>query len=217
MPLSPLQLYRAIVVGELHGQLTQTIFHFRGATSSPASTVSAEMNNLYADLTANLVPAMKTPLNQEWHAKSLKLLRISAEPMEMIDSALTGEGLQTGHSLPSFVAALLSLRTGFSDRSRTGRLYLPGIAEDLSESSRLEGSYLGLFQSFGTLLVNRYGASGTSNNGRLGVFSRKLGVTRVASVPPRLAYSTVGWTQVTQIIAQVELASCRKRKLRRGE
>jgi hypothetical protein len=217
MPLTPRQLYRVLMIGELHGQITQTAFHFRGADSSPASTVTAEISNLFNSFNTNIVPAFKLCCSQEWQCHSLKVVQLTANPGAMIDSVLVGNGAQDGFALPSFVGGVLSLRTGLTGRSRIGRIYIPGVDRDQCSLSRIEGGYLGQFQALGTLLTNLYGASGSSTSGRYGVFSRKLGVVRNAGPPPSLTYNLNGWTQITQCIAQNEVGTMRKRKLHRGE
>lgn len=213
MPLSPLQLYCAKLIGELHGQTTETRFWLRGGTSSPASTVAAELQGIRNDMITYVVPAVKAFASQEWHAKTLLTIQMSARPGSFIDDVLSGGGSQVGDSLPSFCAGLLSLRTGLTGRSRVGRIYLPGVAEDFSQDSKLAGDYLGILQSLGSTLLARFGPSGATGYGRIGVFSRKLGVTRNPGPPPTLAYSTAGWTQITSFIARPEVASMRKRKL----
>lgn len=217
MPVTPRQLYMIKIIGELHGQLTETRFWLRGGDSSPASTVQAEITSLNSDFLAQIVPAYKAFCNQEWAAKTMLTVQMTAKPGIFIDNVLSGGGVQTGNALPSYCAGLLSLRTGLTGRSRVGRIYVPGCAEDLCSNSRLEGSYVGLLQSLGTALLNRYGPSGLSGYGRIGVFSRVLGVTRSAGPPPSLSYSINGWTQVTTFIARPEIATQRKRKLARGQ
>lgn len=124
--------------------------------------------------------------------------------------------MQTGNSLPSFCAGLLSLRTGLTGRSRVGRIYVPGVAEDLSDNSRLEGAYTSVLQTLGSTLLTRYGPSGSFAHCRIGVFSRKLGVVRNPLPTPTLSYNLNGWTQITAFIARNEIATQRKRKLARG-
>lgn len=217
MPVTPRQLYCVHVIGELHGQLTQTRFWFRGGDSSPASTVSAELQGIRSAFAASILPAYRLFCNQQWIAKTMLTVQMSANPGAFIDDPLTGGGSQVGDSLPSFCGGLLSLRTGLTGRSRVGRIYLPGVAEDLSSSSRLENSYVSILQALGNALLNTFGPTGTSGYGRVGVFSRRLGVTRNAGPPPTLTYSINGWTQVTSFIARPEIATQRKRKLARGQ
>lgn len=216
MPVTPRQLYCIKIIGELHGQATETRFWFRGADTSTWTTVKNELTSLNSDFLTNVVPAYKSFCNQNWSAKTMLSVQMTAVPGEFIDNVLTGGGVQTGDALPTFCAGLLSLRTGFTGRSRVGRIYLPGVSEDLSGQSRLEGAYLALLQSLGGTLLSRYGPSGSFAHARIGVFSRKLGVTRNIGPPPSLSYSLNGWTQITACIARNEIATQRKRKLARG-
>lgn len=217
MPVTPRQLYQVKLIGELHGQLTETRFWLRGGDSSPASTVAAEIAGIRLPFINTIIPAIKSFCNQEWHAKTLLTVQMSVRPGIFIDDVLTGGGSQVGDSLPSFCAGLLSLRTGLTGRERVGRIYLPGVAEDFSQDSRLAGDYLGILQSIGNTLLSTFGPSGSTGYGRIGVFSRKLGVTRNIGPPPTLSYSINGWTQITSFIARPEVATMRKRKLARGQ
>lgn len=217
MPVSPRQLYRFVITGELHGQMTQTLFHAISPTNSTAGTVAVEVSIMYTEFVNNVIPAYKAFCSQEWHLLSVSLIQLTANPGIIVDGAFTGGGVQTDNSLPSFCAGVLSLRTGLTGRTKHGRLYIPGVSENLSSASKLEGNYLGVLQSLGNLLVNRYGASGSTNIIRLGVFSRKLGVVRNPGPPPSLTYSTNGLTIITAAIARPEIATMRKRKLARGQ
>jgi hypothetical protein len=171
---------------------------------------------MFTEFVNNVIPPYKLFCNQEWALKSISLLQLTANPGIIVDGAFSGNGAQVGNSLPSFCAGVLSLRSGLTGRSRHGRIYLPGVAEDLTSASKLEANYLGLLQNFGNLLRDRYGSSGTTNIIRLGIFSRKLGVTRIGGLVPSLSYSTAGFTQLTGCIARPEIGSMRRRKLARG-
>lgn len=217
MPVSPRQLYRIKIIGELHGQLTETAFWFRGADTSTWTTAQNELTSLNSHFVANIVPAYKLFCNQQWTHKTTLSTQMTAVPGYFIDNVGSGGGTQVADSLPSYCAGLLSLRTGLTGRSRVGRIYVPGVSEDLSSNSRLEDQYLTILQSLGSALLNFYGPSGSFAHARVGVFSRKLGVTRNPGPPPSLSYSLNGWTQVTAFIARREIATQRKRKLARGQ
>jgi hypothetical protein len=217
MPVTPRQLYQIKIIGELHGQATETRFWFKSADTSTWTTPQNELTSLRGDFLTNIVPAYKAFCNQNWSAKTMLSVQMTAVPGIFIDDVLSGGGVQTGDSLPSFCAGLLSLRTGLTGRSRVGRIYVPGVAEDLSSNSRLEGAYTSVLQTLGATLLARYGPSGSFAHCRIGVFSRKLGVTRNPGPPPSLSYSINGWTQVTSFIARPEVATQRKRKLARGQ
>lgn len=216
MPVTPRQLYKIKIIGELHGQATETSFWFKGADTSTWTTVQNELASLRADFLTNIVPAYKLFCNQNWSAKTMLSIQMTSVPGIFIDDVLTGGGTQTGDSLPSFCAGLLSLRTGLTGRSRVGRIYVPGVSEDLSSNSRLEGAYTSVLQSLGSTLLARYGPSGSFAHCRIGVFSRKLGAVRNPGPPPSISYNLSGWTQVTSFIARNEVATMRKRKLAHG-
>lgn len=217
MPVTPRQLYMAKIVGELHGQLTETRLWIRGADNSPASTVTTEMTGINTQLLNVIIPAYKLFCNQEWAAKTMFLVQMSARPGIFIDNVLSGNGAQDGNALPSYCAGLLSLRTGLTGRSRVGRLYVPGCAENQCSNSRLEGQYLGLLQSLGSALLGQFGPTASPAYGRIGVFSRKLGVVRYAGPPPYLEYAPTALTPITSFIARPEIATMRKRMLHRGQ
>lgn len=216
MPVSPRQLWRFIIAGQLHGQLTQTLFHAISPTNSTANTAAVEASIMYTEFANNVIPAYKLFCSQEWQINSLTLIQLTADPGIIVDGTMVGNGAQVGNSLPSFCAGVLSLRSGLTGRTRHGRLYLPGVAEDLTSASKLEAGYFGVLQNFGNLLRDRYGSSGSTNIIRLGIFSRKLGVTRIGGIVPKLSYSTAGFTQLTGCIARPEIGSMRRRKLARG-
>jgi len=217
MPISPRKLYCCTIVGELHGQQVMTRFWIRGGDASPASTVTAEITNIRAGMFTNILPAYKACLTSAWHGNHMTTMEMTTRPRVMIDEVIAVSGDQDADALPSFCAAVLSYRTGFSGRSYAGRVYLPGLYAGSSESSRLVGGAFGLVQSLGATLLSTFGPTGTNTYGRVGVFSRLAGVTRSAGPPPVLNYSILGWTQITQYIARADVGTQRKRKLGVGQ
>jgi hypothetical protein len=144
-------------------------------------------------------------------------MEMTVRPRAMIDEVIAVSGDQDATALPSFCAPVLSYRTGFSGRSYCGRIYLPGLAEGSSVSSRLSGGAFGLVAALGAALKSTFGPTGTNAYGRIGVFSRLAGVTRSIGPPPVLNYSIAGWTQITEYIARPDIGSQRKRKLGIGQ
>jgi hypothetical protein len=218
MPLSPLGLYRVTLIGELHGQATQTAFHFQTNSSGNVNNnYSTELQDLMANFITNIVPKVQLFAGQEWAGKTVLGITLIPKATVFVEMRLAnGTGTQPDQCLPSFCAGLLSLRTGAGGRSRIGRLYIPGVAEGLSSNSKLEGSYLSLLSGIGAALLQQYGPSGGFPYVRYGVFSRKLGVTRNPGPPATLSYSSAGWMMINSIIARPEIATQRRRKLARG-
>lgn len=217
MPITPRKLYMATIVGSLHGQLTMTRLWLRGGDASPASQVKTELAGIRTGLFGPVLDAYKACLSSAWHGNHLSIIEMTVRPREMIDEVIAVSGNQDADALPSFCAALLSFRTGFSGRSYAGRLYLPGVASTLSTESRLDGSAFGLVQAFGASLLSTFGPNGTNFYGRVGVFSVKLGVTTNVGPPKTLNYSIAGWRQITECIARPDIATMRKRKLGVGQ
>lgn len=217
MALTPAGLYRVKLIGELHGQATETAFHFM--TNNPTSETSykVELQRTMDTFMTAILPKFQAFCNQEWSAKTLIGVTLIPKLEAFIEMRISGgSGFQTDNSLPSFCAGVLSLRSGFGGRSAIGRIYVPGISENLSSTSRLEGSYLSLLANIGAALVNTYGPSGSWPYTRYGVFSRKIGVTRTLSPNPTLTYSAAGFKVVTGTVARPEIATMRRRKLARG-
>lgn len=215
--VNPLGLYHLSMFGELHGQTTQNVFHFQTRASSIGSSYAFEATQLINDFETNVLPKVKAFCCDDWAVKTLLVTTLIPKSVVLVEKRIaTGAGVQSDDSLPSFCAGLLSLRTGVGGRSGHGRLYIPGVPENLSSASRTEGSLLTILSDIGAVLLNRYSNSGGFSYARYGVYSRKLGVTRSAGPPPTLNFSHAGFFPVTEIIARPEIATMRKRKLSHG-
>lgn len=217
MPVTPRQLYMMQLVGELEQQLTITKFWFRGGDSSPASTIAIEMSNIHAHFKSTVLPKYQAFCSSRWHGNHLILICMTTEPKQMIDETIAVSGFQDAISLPAFASGVLSLRSGFASRTRNGRVFLPSPSTGDGDGSRLTGASFGLLQAFGNQLLTSFGTSGVNAYGRIGIFSRKLGVTRVLTPTPKLNYSTAGWTQCTEVIARSQIATQRRRRLGFGQ
>lgn len=218
MALDPKGLYRIKLIGEVHGQATETAFHFQTSDVNVQPSYEVELRETMEDFIQYILPKVQAFCSQQWSAKTLVGVTLIPRESVFIETRIpNGAGFQSDDSLPSHDAGLLSLRTGKGGRSRIGRLYLPGVSENLSSTSRLEGQYLGLLSDFGSTLTQRYGLNGAYPYIRYGVFSRKLGVTRVLLPTPHLIYSHNGFTIVRNTVARPEIATQRRRKLARGQ
>lgn len=142
---------------------------------------------------------------------------MTTKPRVMMDEVLSVSGVQDAISLPAFSGGLLSLRSGFSDRTRNGRLFIPSPSSGDCDGSRLTGASFGLLAALGGALVNTFGPTGTNTYGRLGIMSMKLGRTQPGGPGTPYNYSLAGFTACTDIIPRSEIATIRKRKLGRGQ
>lgn len=217
MPMTPNKLYKVALVGELENQLTMTTFWLKGHTASPASTVDAEIAGIRQGMLIAVIPAYRNFVSSRWHGNHLLILEMSTKPRVMWDEVLAVSGVQDAISLPAFAGGLLSLRSGFSDRARNGRLFIPSPSSGDCDGSRLTGASFGLLANLGGTLINTWGPNGTNNYARLGIYSMKNGRTQPGGPGTPYNYSLAGWTQCKEIIPRSELATIRKRKLGRGQ
>jgi hypothetical protein len=216
MPITPNKLYMVRIIGEIEQQLTITTLWLKGHTASPASTVSAEISGIKSGMSGTIIPAYRACLSSKWHGNHQIIMEMTTKPRVMDDTILSISGVQDAISLPAFDSQLCSLRSGFSDRSRNGRVFLPPPDSGACDGSRLIGGSFGLLQAFGAALFNTWGPSGTNTYVRLGIMSMKLGRTQPLGPGTPYNYSLAGWTACTEVIARSEISSTRKRRLGHG-
>lgn len=116
-----------------------------------------------------------------------------------------GGGAQPNESLPSYVSAVLTLRSGFSGKSNRGRSYYSGVSEDAHSTGRLTTDNLTALQDVGDQLLTDFGPVGTQSDGRYVIFSRKLGLTEGG------LYNNLGNIPVTAVLARSILGTQRHR------
>lgn len=124
-------------------------------------------------------------------------------------------GAATGDSEPSFVAAILSLRTARPGKSGHGRMYIGGIAERDTTGSliNLETPLWAALAAFVACLISTFPQRelGSAANYEWGIYSRKVGAV---TKPP---YPLTGYAAITQVIRRRELGTMRSRKLGHGK
>lgn len=213
MPLNPLGLYYLTVHGEIHSQSTQNGFFFQTRSNSLGTSYLQEATELLDNFEAGVLPRMKDFASDDWLVKTLLVTTLIPRSTVLLEKRIAvGSGIQPDDSVPSFCAGLLSLRTGFGGRSTHGRLYFAGVPEGGSSGGLLEGTNLAQLTAIGTALTTRYGAGGTFNRCRYGVFSRKIGTYRSPGPPPLIMWEHIGFYPITEIVARNRIASMRKRQ-----
>lgn len=89
---------------------------------------------------------------------------------------LNTTGNQPDESLPSTVAAILSLRSGNSGKTNRGRLYIGGIGENEHAAGRLLPDAFTSLNDIGNGLYARFGLSGSSPYFNHVIYSRLHGI-----------------------------------------
>lgn len=199
----------------LHGQLCQNGFWFREtASSSPNPDPGVQSIDLVNTFLNTTFPVIRDFQNNQVHYKSIVAVTINPKNGPIAELPLEqNEGTQIDESLPSYCAAILSLRTGLGGRSNRGRLYIAGISESDSTDSQLTVDSLSRLQSIGTSLLTSFGGTEFTNNFRYVVWSRiRAGV--VADGPaPQVGFAS---TPITQVIARRVLGTQKHRQIGHG-
>lgn len=217
MPDTDFALYHLRLVGVLHGVLTQNGFWFMPSSIAADYDHFANCNKIVERFNARIMPYIKEWGNQQWVFQGLVCATMFPRFGPIVERGYeTSQGNQVGESLPSFVAGVLSLRTGLGGRSHLGRTYFPACSEGDSVNSQLTAGARTRLQSIGDALLTGFSATSTDNEFYFGVYSHKLGDQPLP--PPAVGkYITpAGFQPINQTIARRYLGTCRKRKIGHG-
>lgn len=117
----------------------------------------------------------------------------------------TGSGDQPDESLPSYCAAILSLRTGLGGKSNRGRLYIAGVSEGDTSAGQLDVAAFAGLQDIGDKLIALFGPTGGSTFFRYVIWSKKLGTGGGSFLLP------TGIRPITQVLPRDILGTQRHR------
>lgn len=162
-------IWKITMVGQLHGQETNNVWHFR--FTSEAATFATIAAAIFDCIRTTLLPA----LSNEWRCIELRGKQIfpNATDEAIIPAEPTDIGGINNESLPSFNAGLISIKTGAAGRRNRGRFYIAGIPETGQNGSRLTTGELALLVAFATCLANKFIIANNTFPATLGVLSRK--------------------------------------------
>lgn len=197
----------------LHGQRCQNGFYFsnRGSIDDSPGILGAYTTGICSDFNTRIMPGIKAFQNNQVHYNALvcsTLIPHNGPLGELIFEV--GSGDQADESLPSPIAAILTLRTGFGGKSNRGRLYFAGVSENDSEGSRLLPDSLTALQNIGNDLIGNYGESGSEGVLRYVIFSKKLGWGE------EMGYIAAGIRPVSHTVARSVLGTQRHRLIGKG-
>lgn len=129
-------------------------------------------------LEAVLAPLFKAILPTNCSYIGLKTQVIAPVRLDaQITTALAGAGTLAGDCLPTQVAGLVSMKTGFASRSKRGRMYLPATSEaDNTALAQPSAGYLTLMTNIANALLafNLVVSGGNQVACAWSVYSRKL-------------------------------------------
>jgi len=204
-------LWQVRVKGFLAGQEYNNVLHFK------AETASADVET---DLALKIIECFVTHLLPGLHNQmildTLVWKRVSPTLGPDIITPFPGGSIgqvSVGDFLPSFTAALVSIRTAEGGRSKRGRMFLAGLPESgVTGNSILQSSLTWTsIVAFVACVVTAFIDNAELGTGRfgLGVYSRVIG----GSAFP---YGAAGFTRATLLSPVALVATMRSRKQGRG-
>lgn len=206
------EVWRVLLQGRIEEQLCENVIFFRAVTPDPDV-----LAGLLADIIECFLTGLVPKLSDTYTFEQAVAHRITpTEGPEVIYTPAAGiavQGVAVGDAEPSFVSALISLRTTRAGRSGRGRMFVAGIAEGDTVASNInsEGALWAALLAFCLCMLGKFVSPDVPPPGQWewGVFSRKIGGAKA----PFLA---TGFAPITAARPIQLLATTRSRKIGRG-
>lgn len=205
-------LWQVTVEGELEGQFTANVWHFR--TVSPTADVELQ---LIAVFLACFVQHLLPVLTNQFTLKGARWKQVGPVLGNEFFTLPVGGGAGGGdtNALPSYCSALFSIRTALGGKTHRGRKYIAGIPEDQTNGSVIFGEpdalWAGLL-AFAACVIAAFVPGDpppATNAFVVGVYSRKNG-------GEAFPYQAAGFTPAVSITPDRQLATTRSRKVGHG-
>lgn len=203
-------LYQVRIVGRQEGQETNNVLHFLCTGADPDV-----LTNLILVLAQCFITNVLPVLTSAWTLEKIIWKRVAPTLGPEIVSIPVGAGAGAGNAaaLPSFCSVVFSIRTALGGKSRRGRMYLPGIPENMTLNSSLDPSlaFWAAMVAFANCVVQNFivGDPPGAPSWQMGVYSRKLG----GAVFP---YNINGFSAMKEFVPSQLLGTTRSRKVGRG-
>jgi hypothetical protein len=206
MATAPGDIYELAITTQESNTLTLivNVFHFKALTSGCTAT------SLIVDWRTNIEPDHKICITNGASIVRYVAFNLVPYSTDWAEQRVTQGGSNGSIMLPPLVAAVTTWRTSLPGRRYRGRTYWGPLGSADLNGGRLNQSVTtGRFAVMANKILARYGATGTSTDTRIGVWSRVLG----HQLPP---HDPVGFTQITGMTVQPNLASMGTRRIGRG-
>ena len=206
------ELWQVLIQGKIENQECENVLWFRaaGADSDVALHLLTEILQCFS---TTLLPVL---------ASSYELERIIGKRMtpdvgneiEVVPAAgATVVGQASGDGEPSFVSALISLRSVRGGRIGKGRMFIAGVPESGTLRSYIptEGAFYAGLVAFVTCMLGKFLAPHTLplNKWEWGVFSRKIGHAKAP-------FDALGFSPMADAVVKPLLSTTRSRKIGHG-
>jgi hypothetical protein len=201
-------LFKLTLVQNLHGQTLQNGYYFSNKDEMDSNAIQGSLVTLVDTFKNNVLSYIKAFTSQELVYRSIIAHCVVPREGPIVEEILeTHAGTQTFESLPSYCAAILTLRSGFGGKSNRGRSFYSGICAGFGTGGQLDNDSFGQLKVLGDQLLNIFGDPNFFSNLNYVIFSRTL------SEDPEIS-EVSDWTKpVKQTIPRRVLGTQRHRKI----
>jgi hypothetical protein len=201
-------LFHLTLVQNLHGQIIQNGYYFTNRDLFNDNDTAAQLGLLINHFTLFIMPHLKNMQSQELVYRAMVANQVVPINGPIVESVIeTSQGNLADESLPSYCAAVCTLRSGFGGKSNRGRSFYAGICETDTQGSRLSPDLLALLQNLGNQLISTFNDAAGINPFVYVIYSRKMGDSESG-------HPTAGGIRVIrQAIARSVLGTQRHRKI----
>jgi len=149
-------IYQVTVSGTLHGQLTNSVLHYRETVSGGADGSVQLATAIDATLAG---VSFRANASSEWRYDFTVSQRIRPLPilLAVTVNLNAGAGQAGSNSLPSSVASVIRKRTALAGRKFRGRTYIPGVPSAVEVDSQLTAAGLTALQTLATQMAGTVG------------------------------------------------------------
>lgn len=184
--------------------ITVNVFHFRAVTSGCTAT------SLIADFRSGIESSWRTSHTSDAILERYLAFNLIPYNTDVAEQRTTLPGLNGAIPLPYVVSAIVTWRTALLGRQNRGRTYFGSVLQTDVVNGQITGyNSTSKYQALAQSMLNRYGATGTSPDIRMGVWSRVKG----NQTPP---HNAAGFTQISSFSVQQNVGSMGTRRRGRG-
>lgn len=191
-------IVRAIAYYTLDSQLVENVWILRTRNAGiPDSEIATSFRN---EVVRRFLPRQTDELTCD----RVSVQEIFPTPTDPFELAVAESGAIEGDPLPTAMALVMAMKTGFGGRRNRGRKYIAAVPEADVEASRLTSARLADWQGAADLIAAFFAAGNALSNLDLGILHR---VNAGAPVP----LTADSFVRVTSLIIRPVLGTMRSR------
>jgi hypothetical protein len=206
------ELWQVLIQGRIEEQICENVLWFR-AQAADTDVILHLLTAVLTCFATNILPVLAGTYTFEQIVGRRMTPDVGPDFIVTQAPGAENTGAAAGDAEPSFVSALISLRTTRGGRSGRGRMFLAGVPEGSTTASHLileTGLYPAMVAFVGCMIAQFLTKDvPAAGNWEWGVFSRKLGGVKAP-------FNAAGFAPMLSAVPKIELATTRSRKLGHG-